>query len=145
MKKVNRKLPQSVKTKIKIDAAVEKSLAENKRFYDGVIARREQKHADEISSLKQQVQVQTFAYLAPENRGWLVSNWRNWWRWWSARGLALIAFLAVTPIPNEVLVLLPDHIRMYLIAITAVSAFIMNFKDQKHDLTPKEIKAVDHV
>jgi hypothetical protein len=144
MKKVKRKVPQSVKTNRKIAAAVERSLELNKRFYVGVIARRDQRHAAEIETLKLRGQPQSFAYLEPENRGWVVSNWRNWWRWWSARGLAVIAFLAVTPIPNEVLVLLPAQIRLYAIAVTAVCAFIMNFKDQKHDLTPK-IKAVEHV
>ncbi|WP_313043248.1 hypothetical protein [Acinetobacter sp.] len=137
MKKTNRKVPQSVKVKRRIDTAVEQAVADKKRFYDGVISRREQKYLTELTALQNQVNAQPLAFIAPENRGLVVANWRNWWKWWSARGLALIAFLAITPIPPELLVLLPDHIRMYAIAVTAVCAFMMNFIDQKHDLTQK--------
>ena len=144
MKKTNRKVPQSVKVKRRIDTAVEQAVADKKRFYDGVISRREQKYLTELTALQNQVNAQPLAFIAPENRGLVVSNWRNWWKWWSARGLALIAFLAITPIPPELLVLLPDHIRMYAIAVTAVCAFMMNFIDQKHDLTQKT-KVVNHV
>lgn len=144
MKKIKRKVPQSVKVQRRINAAVEQSVSKNKRFYDGLIACREQKHIAEISTLKSQVEAQSLAFIAPENRSLIVSNWRNWWKWWSARGLALIAFLAITPIPPEFLILLPDHIRMYAIAVTALCAFMMNFIDQKHDLTPKT-KVVNHV
>lgn len=137
-KKGGRKVPQSVKVKRRIDAAVEQAVADKKHFYDGVIARREQKYLTELTALQNQVNTQPLAFIAPENRGLVVSNWRNWWKWWSARGLALIAFLAITPLPPDLLVLLPDHIRMYAIAVTAVCAFMMNFIDQKHDLTQKQ-------
>ena len=40
MKKIKRKVPQSVKVQRRIDAAVEQSIAKNKRFYDGLIHRR---------------------------------------------------------------------------------------------------------
>lgn len=145
MKKIKRKVPQSVKVKRRIDAAIEQALTESVQFYDGVIARREQKHIAEVAVLRGQIESQPLTLLASENRGLVVSNWRNWWKWYSARGLALIAFFAVTPIPSEILVLLPDHFRMYAIAFTAACAFIMNFVDQKHDLTSKKNKGVNHV
>ncbi len=171
MKKTNRKVPQSVKVQRRIDAALAEQSVMHKRHISALQRQYGEKIAllelnsgtnekpivvvqndtdfkidkEKLAAVMQKNRSRILPIKTSQNNsGFIVSNWRNWWKWWSARGLALIAFLALTPIPPELLVLLPDHIRMYAIAVTAVCAFMMNFIDQKHDLNPKT-KVVNHV
>lgn len=60
----------------------------------------------------------------------VVPNWKDSIRWISTWCFGLIAFFAVTPIPPEVLAVLPDDIRAYLIAFTAFCGFVGRYINQ---------------
>lgn len=64
------------------------------------------------------------------NEGFLVRNWRDSKKWISNWCFGLIAFLAVTPIPPEVLAILPENVRYYLIAFTAFCGFLGRYINQ---------------
>ena len=64
------------------------------------------------------------------NEGFLVRNWRDSKKWISNWCFGLIAFLAVTPIPPEVLAVLPENVRYYLIAFTAFCGFLGRYINQ---------------
>lgn len=142
MKKVNRKLPQSVKTKIKIDAAVEKSLAENKRFYDGVIARREQKHEQKINDIKASF-VQ--AVPATTTQGLLVANKSKSWAWFSniAFGLIVAVQAFFDTLPPELIATLPTDAQSKITMGLAILGVAGRFINQSRK--PKPLPEVgDH-
>lgn len=60
----------------------------------------------------------------------LVTNWRKGWRWFSVWTFALIVFFATTPIPPEIVELLPKPLADNLVAIVAVCGLILRFVSQ---------------
>lgn len=60
----------------------------------------------------------------------LVDNWRNSWKWISTQCFALIMFFATVPIPQEVLIVLPENIRVYVIAFTAFCGLVGRYINQ---------------
>ena len=55
MKKVARKVPQSVKVQKKVDLAVQQAVEDKKRFYSGLITAQQNRHNHEIEALKQSI------------------------------------------------------------------------------------------
>ncbi len=94
-------------------------------------------HNNEKAELKQQVKAfndqSTHQTLLPEP-SFLVANWRESYKWISNWCLGLVMFIAVTPIPPELLAVLPEHIRMYVIAAIAVCGFVGRYINQSKKL-----------
>ncbi|WP_314338905.1 hypothetical protein [Acinetobacter guillouiae] len=133
-KKGGRKVPQSVKTNRKINAAVEQAVAEKKRFYDGVIARRDQKHEQKISEVKA-----SFLQAVPAStaQGLLVSNKTKSWVWFSNIAFALIVAVQAffDTLPPELIATLPvdaqSKITMALAILGVVGRFINQSRKPK--------------
>ncbi|MFB2539061.1 hypothetical protein [Acinetobacter sp. c3-l95] len=66
----------------------------------------------------------------------LVKNWRDCWKWFSTWAFAMIVFLASTPLPPEVMALLPESIQHNLIAIVAVCGLLLRFINQSKTSSP---------
>lgn len=66
--------------------------------------------------------------------GPIVENWRDSWKWVSNWCFGLIVFFATTPIPPEVLAVLPENVRIYLIAFTAFCGFVGRYLNQSKPL-----------
>lgn len=60
----------------------------------------------------------------------IVQNWRKGWRWFSVWAFALIVFFATTPLPPEVIALLPKPLADNLVAFVAVCGLILRFVNQ---------------
>lgn len=60
----------------------------------------------------------------------LVDNYKMGYKWFSTWAFMLIVFLATTPLPPEILNLLPSEKREYLVAIVAVCGMILRFVKQ---------------
>lgn len=60
----------------------------------------------------------------------IVKNWRKGWRWFSVWAFALIVFFATTPLPPEVIALLPKPVADNLIVLVAVCGLILRFVRQ---------------
>lgn len=74
---------------------------------------------------------QYFAKLvAPAAPSLLVDNWRDSWKWISTWCFALIAFFAAVDIPPEVLAVLPENVRSYIIAFTAFCGLLGRYLNQ---------------
>lgn len=59
-----------------------------------------------------------------------VKNWREGWKWLSNWAFVLVIFLATTPLPPEILVLVPEENQKHVIAIVAVAGLILRFINQ---------------
>ena len=59
-----------------------------------------------------------------------VKNWKEGWKWLSNWAFVLVIFLATTPLPPEILVLVPEENQKYVIAIVAVAGLILRFINQ---------------
>lgn len=59
-----------------------------------------------------------------------VESWKHGWRWFSNWAFVLVVFLATTPLPPELLMLLPEENQKNLIAIVGIAGFILRFIDQ---------------
>lgn len=60
----------------------------------------------------------------------IVENWRKGWRWFSVWAFALIVFFATTPLPPEVVAILPKPLADNLITLVAVCGLILRFVQQ---------------
>jgi len=129
MKKTTRRVPQSVKTNRKIYAAVKQSVAENKRFYDGVIARRDQRHEQKISEIKASF-VQGVPMTTPQ--GLLVSNKSKSWVWFSNIAFALIVAVQAffETVPPELIATLPNDAQSKITMALAILGVIGRFINQ---------------
>lgn len=143
-KKGGRKVPQSVKTQRHIDTAVEQAVADTKRFYDGVLARRDQKHAQEIAQMMQSPQPLFGKEGLKSNSGLFVANKNKSWGWFSNIAFALIvavqAFFAT--IPPELIATLPTDAQSKITMALAILGVIGRFINQSHR---KPIQGADHV
>lgn len=140
-KKGGRKVPQSVKTQRRIDTAVEQAVTETKRFYDGVIARRDQKHEQKIEEVKASFLT---AVPATTKQGLFVQNKSKSWVWFSNIAFALIvavqAFFAT--IPPELIATLPADAQSKITMALAILGVIGRFINQSRS---KPIQGADHV
>ena len=59
-----------------------------------------------------------------------VKNWKEGWKWLSNWAFVLVIFLATTPLPPELLVLVPEENQKHVIAIVAVAGLILRFINQ---------------
>jgi hypothetical protein len=77
--------------------------------------------------------------------GFVVGNWRNSWKWISNWCFGLIVFFATTPIPPELLAVLPENIRFYLIVWVAFCGFVGRYINQTKpvSLPPIDIGGAD--
>lgn len=62
----------------------------------------------------------------------LVDNWKTGYKWFSTWAFMLIVFLATTPLPPEVVDILPPIIQDKLTAIVAVCGLILRFVKQSN-------------
>lgn len=140
-KKGGRKVPQSVKTNRKIDAAIE----DRNRFYGGVISRQEHKYEAEIEQIKQSYvsaeigefkqQISLLPVPNPSG-GLLIPNAKDGLKLFSNIAFASIigtqAFFA--NVDPEVIAALPENIQYYVTAIQAlvgIAARLINQSKRK--------------
>ena len=64
-----------------------------------------------------------------------VKNWKEGWKWLSSWAFVLVIFLATTPLPPEILVLVPEENQKHVIAIVAVAGLILRFINQSKNRT----------
>ena len=64
-----------------------------------------------------------------------VKNWREGWKWLSNWAFVLVIFLATTPLPPEILVLVPEENQKHVIAIVGIAGLILRFIDQSKNRT----------
>jgi len=94
-------------------------------------AKRHQQRVDELKIEIAQKPEPIMAELGSfTNTGFVVGNWRNSWKWISNWCFGLIVFFATTPIPPELLMVLPEDIRTYLIAWTALCGLVGRYINQ---------------
>lgn len=94
-------------------------------------AERHQQHVDELKAeIKQKPELIEATLGFATHSGHIVENWRDSWKWISNWCFGLIVFFATTPIPPEVLAVLPDNIRYYVIAFTAFCGFMGRYINQ---------------
>lgn len=137
MKKTTRKVPQSVKTNRKIYAAVKQAVADKQRFYDGVIARRDQRHANEIAQIKQSPLQSNASHLFEKeglksNSGLLVANKSKSWVWFSNIAFALIVAVQAffDTLPPELISTLPSDAQSKITMALAILGVIGRFINQ---------------
>lgn len=64
----------------------------------------------------------------------LVKNYQTGWRWFSTWAFALIVFFATTPLPPEIVAILPKPLADNLVVITAICGLILRFVRQTKPL-----------
>lgn len=64
-----------------------------------------------------------------------VKNWKEGWKWLSNWAFVLVIFLATTPLPPEILVLVPEENQKHVIALVAVAGLILRFINQSKNRT----------
>lgn len=133
-----RKVPQSVKTQRKIDAAVDAALQQQKQAYVRVKTRDdieiEQLRIEPDRASKQPAQI-TLDYAAgifeeTKHTGLIVKNWHTAWKWISTWAFGLIAYVSVAGIPPEVLALVPEASQSKVTAALALLGFFGRFINQ---------------
>ena len=109
-------------------------------------AKRHQQRVDELKVEITQKPEPIMAELGSfTNTGFLVGNWRNSWKWISNWCFGLIVFFATTPIPPDLLMVLPENIRFYLIVWVAFCGFVGRYINQTKpvSLPPIDIGGAD--
>ena len=105
-------------------------------------AKRHQQRVDELKVEITQKPEPIMAELGSfTNTGFLVGNWRNSWKWISNWCFGLIVFFATTPIPPELLMVLPEDVRTYLIAWTAFCGFVGRYLNQSKGVQSWPLKS----
>ncbi|ENW79758.1 hypothetical protein F909_02861 [Acinetobacter sp. ANC 3929] len=133
-----RKVPQSVKTQRKVDAAVEAALKQQNQAYVKVKVRDdieiEQLRIELEKASKQPTQIipDYTAGIFEEalHTGWIVKNWHTAWKWISTWAFGLIGYIAVFGIPQEILVLIPEAYQLKVIGLIALIGFVGRFINQ---------------
>ncbi|MHA3102686.1 hypothetical protein [Acinetobacter sp. ANC 3791] len=91
----------------------------------------QQKKQLQQNAVPVQPQYVTATFNAIENKaGLFVHNWRSSWKWFSNWCFGLIVFFAITPIPPEVLSVLPANVRTYVIAFMALCGIALRYINQ---------------
>lgn len=94
-------------------------------------AKRHRQRVDELKTEIAQKPISVQGTLVSINHdSFVVRNWRDSKKWISNWCFGLIAFFAVTPIPPELLVVLPENVRYYLIAFAALCGFAGRYINQ---------------
>ena len=105
-------------------------------------AKRHQQRVDEFKAEIAQKPEPIIAELGSfTNTGFVVGNWRNSWKWISNWCFGLIVFFATTPIPPELLLVLPENVRMHLIAWTAFCGFVGRYLNQSKGVQSWPLKS----
>lgn len=130
MKKINRNVPQSVKTQRKIDEAVDKALADQRRVHGRVFDAKQ----DEIDRLETDLRIAresvTAALESTNNTGFLVANWKDGWKWFSNLALTAIVAINTVPVSPEMLDALPPDIRQQVTIGLGVIGILARFINQ---------------
>lgn len=105
-------------------------------------SKRHQQRVDELKAEIAQKPEPIMAELGSfANTGFVVGNWRNSWKWISNWCFGLIVFFATTPIPPELLMVLPEDMRTYLIAWTAFCGFVGRYLNQSKGVQSWPLKS----
>lgn len=92
------------------------------------------RHQQRVDELKAEIAMRPEPIMAEIgstlHTGLMVSNWRDGWKWISNWCFGLIVFFATTPIPPELLLVLPENVRMHLIAWVAFCGFVGRYLNQ---------------
>lgn len=92
------------------------------------------RHQQRVDELKAEMALNSEPIMAEIgstlHMGFMVSNWRDGWKWISNWCFGLIVFFATTPIPPELLLVLPENVRMHLIAWVAFCGFVGRYLNQ---------------
>ena len=105
-------------------------------------AKRHQQRVDEFKAEIAQKPEPIMAELGSfTNTGFVVGNWRNSWKWISNWCFGLIVFFATTPIPPDLLMVLPEDVRTYLIAWTAFCGFVGRYLNQSKGVQSWPLKS----
>ena len=105
-------------------------------------AKRHQQRVDEFKAEIAQKPEPIIAELGSfTNTGFVVGNWRNSWKWISNWCFGLIVFFATTPIPPDLLMVLPEDVRTYLIAWTAFCGFVGRYLNQSKGVQSWPLKS----
>ena len=110
------------------------------------------RHIQEIIGLKKQLkqsesnlqtvrQEYVMGVASTVNNDFLVHNWRASWKWISNWCFGLIVFFATTPIPPELLAILPENIRVYVIAWIAFCGFAGRYLNQSKGVQSWSLKS----
>lgn len=67
-----------------------------------------------------------------KRHAWLVKNWRQAWKWFSTWSFMLIVLLATVPIPPEILNIMPERCREYVVAMVAVCGMLLRLINQSN-------------
>ncbi len=129
MKKTTRKVPQSVKTQRKIEAAVDLAAAEKTKYYHSLLTQQSRRHVAEMGELRNSI---INPPQPPFDKGGslLVANWHTAWKWISTWAFGLIAYVSVAGIPPEVLALVPEASQSKVTAALALLGFVGRFINQ---------------
>lgn len=133
-----RKVPQSVKTKRKIDAAVDAALQQQKQAYVKVKVRDdveiEQLRIELENASKQHTQIipDYTAGIFEEklHTGFLVKNWHTFWKWLSTWAFAAIGYVSLYGVPPEIIALIPEASQSKVTAALALLGFAGRFINQ---------------
>lgn len=117
MKKVNRKVPQSVKVKRRIEEAVKQAMSSQTTTDQRLLS---------PQYVLGSLEVQQYS-------GWIVQNWRKGWLWLSNWIFILIGWIAYNGIPPELLVFIPEASRANVIPILSALGVICRFIDQNRN------------
>lgn len=171
---INRKIPQSVKTRRKIDEAVEKALADQHRVHFGIFEKKDKRvmelekalelAAQSVATLEKERLKQVQRPCPPEitagpslrysptlestnDSGFFVANWRNGWKWFSNLALTAIVAINTVPVSPEMLDALPPDIRQQVTIGLGVIGILARFINQSKakPLSPLVENEVDDV
>ena len=132
-----RKVPQSVKTQRKIDAAINQVASEKDRYWHKILVQQSTRHVAEVGELKQSFV--SAELIAESSDGMVVPNWKQGWKWFSNLALAAIVAINTSPIPPEIIDALPPDARQQVTIGLAVVGILGRFINQSRK------KEADHV
>lgn len=105
-------------------------------------AKRHQQRVDELKAeIAQKPEVFEATLGFKTYSGHIVENWRDSWKWISNWCFGLIVFFATTPIPPELLMVLPENVRTYLIAWTAFCGLAGRYVNQSKGIQTWPLKS----
>lgn len=123
-----------------LDQAVLETAEAKQKLLDQ--AKRHQQHVNELKAEITQMSEPIMAELGSTlHMDFMVQNWRDSWKWISNWCFGLIVFFATTPIPSEVLAVLPENIRYYVIAFTAFCGFVGRYLNQSKSIQTWSLKS----
>lgn len=133
-----RKIPQSVKTKRKINTAVDEALRQQEQAH--IHAKKmDQVQIDQLKNELRQALNQS-AQIVPasiseiigetQRAGLLVKNWHTAWKWLSTWAFGLIVYVSVAGIPPEIMALIPEASQGKATAVLALLGFMGRFINQ---------------